>query len=121
MRALEFIADEYVWINATYYMKGWLLNRIPLIRWLKFREVISFNGIYGKLSNKNNPLMPGNHDLLLLPDGTSGLGKKPYMEVSFGIENIFKVLRIDYYRRLTYLDHPDIKKGGIRIELRFTF
>jgi hypothetical protein len=102
-------------------MKGWLLNRIPLIRWLKFREVISFNGIYGRLSNKNNPSIAGNHDLFMLPDGTMPFGNKPYMEVSFGLENIFRVLRIDYYRRLTYLDSPNIKKGGIRIELRFTF
>ena len=59
--------------------------------------------------------------LFLLPDGTQPLGSTPYMECSVGLENIFKILRIDYYRRLTYLDHPDIKKGGIRIALRFTF
>ena len=75
--------------------------------------------IYGGLTDKNNPtLTPG---LFLLPDGTQPLGSTPYMECSVGLENIFKILRIDYYRRLTYLDHPDIKKGGIRIALRFTF
>ena len=43
------------------------------------------------------------------------------MEASVGVENILKILRIDYYRRLTYLDNPSIKKGGIRIALRFSF
>ena len=118
MNALEFVTDQYVSFNATYYLKGWILNRIPG-KWLRLREVLSFNMIYGGLTDKNNPtLTPG---LFLLPDGTQPLGSTPYMECSVGLENIFKILRIDYYRRLTYLDHPDIKKGGIRIALRFTF
>ena len=119
MNALEFVTDQYVSFNATYYLKGWILNRIPGIKWLRLREVLSFNMIYGGLTDKNNPtLTPG---LFLLPDGTQPLGSTPYMECSVGLENIFKILRIDYHRRLTYLDHPDIKKGGIRIALRFTF
>ena len=119
MNALEFVTDQYVSFNATYYLKGWILTRIPGIKWLRLREVLSFNMIYGGLTDKNNPtLTPG---LFLLPDGTQPLGSTPYMECSVGLENIFKILRIDYYRRLTYLDHPDIKKGGIRIALRFTF
>ena len=119
MNALEVVTDQYVSFNATYYLKGWILNRIPGIKWLRLREVLSFNMIYGGLTDKNNPtLTPG---LFLLPDGTQPLGSTPYMECSVGLENIFKILRIDYYRRLTYLDHPDIKKGGIRIALRFTF
>lgn len=119
MNALEFVTDQYVSFNATYYLKGWILNRIPGIKWLRLREVVSFNGIYGGLTDKNNPtLTPG---LFLLPDGTQPLGKTPYMEVSVGLENIFKILRIDYYRRLTYLDNPNIKKGGVRIALRFSF
>jgi hypothetical protein len=120
MHALEFVADQYVSLNATYYMKGWLLNRIPLIRWFKFREVISFNGIYGNLSDRNNPAV-GHENLFLLPDGTTGLGNKPYMEISFGLENILKILRIDYYRRLTYLDDPHTRTNGIRIALHFSF
>lgn len=119
MRALEFVTDQYVSLNVTYYMKGLLLNRIPGIRWFKFREVLSFNGIYGSLSHKNNPAR--NSRLFLFPEGTMGLGSTPYMEASVGLENIFKILRIDYYRRLSYLNNPDIKKDGIRIALRFSF
>ena len=119
MNALEFVTDQYVSFNATYYLKGWILNRIPGIKWLRLREVLSFNMIYGGLTDKNNPTLTPR--LFLLPDGTQPLGSTPYMECSVGLENIFKILRIDYYRRLTYLDHPDIKKGGIRIALRFTF
>jgi hypothetical protein len=30
MKPMEFIMDEYVSLHATYYMKGWLINRIPV-------------------------------------------------------------------------------------------
>lgn len=119
MNALEFVTDQYVSLDVTYYLKGWILNRIPGVNWLKLREVVSFNGIYGGLTDKNNPTKtPG---LFMLPSGTEPLGNTPYMEASVGLENIFKILRIDYYRRLTYLDKPGIKKGGVRIMLRFSF
>ncbi len=119
MNPMEFLIDEYVSLNMTYYLKGWILNRIPGINWFRLREVVSFNGIYGNLSNKNNPVHSNN--LFLFPDGSQPMSNKPYMEVSVGLENIFKILRIDYYRRLNYLSNPDIKKDGIRVALRFSF
>lgn len=124
MRAMEFISDQYVSFYFTYYLKGWILNRIPGIKWLGLREVVSFSGFYGGLTDKNNPLLdtPGHTaGLYKLPEGTTPIGHTPYLEASVGLENIFKILRIDYYRRLTYLDQPNIKKGGIRVALRFTF
>lgn len=120
MRALEFVSDQYVSFYFTYYMKGWILNRIPGVKWLRLREVISFSGFYGGLTDKNNPALDPT-GLYRFPEGTSPMGRTPYLEASVGLENIFKILRIDYYRRLTYLDQPNIKKGGIRIALRFSF
>lgn len=119
MKPMEFLADEYVSLSMTYYLKGWILNRIPGINWLRLREVVSFNGVYGRLSNKNNPVYSDN--LFLFPDGSQPMGNAPYMEVSVGLENIFKILRVDYYRRLNYLNNSDIKKDGIRVALRFSF
>ena len=120
MRAMEFVSDQYVSFYLTYYLKGWILNRVPGIKWLRLREVISFSGYWGGLTDKNNPLLNPN-GLYKLPEGTSPMGRTPYLEASIGLENIFKILRIDYYRRLTYLDQPNIKKGGVRIALRFSF
>ena len=120
MRPLEFVSDQYTSVFLTYYLKGWILNRVPLIKWLRLREVVSFSGYYGNLSDKNNPNI-NPQGLYKFPDGTSPIGNKPYMEASVGVENILKVLRVDYYRRLNYLDDPNIKKGGIRILLRFSF
>ncbi len=120
MRALEFVTDQYVSWYFTYYMKGWILNRIPVIKWLRLREVVSFSGIYGSLSDKNNPMLQP-EGLFRLPDGTRPIGDTPYMEGSVGLENILKILRIDYYWRMSYLDEPNIKKHGVRIALRFSF
>lgn len=120
MRAMEFITDQYASFHLTYYLKGWILNRIPLIKWLKMREVVSVNGLVGDLTDKNNPEV-NPVGLFIFPEGTRPIGNTPYVEASVGLENIFKILRVDYYRRLTYLNEPGIKKGGFRVALRFSF
>ncbi|MGN0186891.1 MAG: DUF5686 family protein [Paludibacteraceae bacterium] len=120
MKPMEFAMDSYVAWYITYYLKGWIFNRIPGWNKLKLREVISFSGIYGGLSAKNNPLIAG-EGLYVLPDGCSPMGKVPYMELTAGVENIFKFLRIDYVRRLNYNDGlSGWKKNGIRFTFRFT-
>jgi len=43
------------------------------------------------------------------------------MEATVGVENILKIFRICYVRRLTYLENPGISKGGIRFAFSFTF
>ena len=68
-----------------------------------------------------DPAKNGGEGLFAFPEETYRLGKKPYMEVSVGIENIFKFLRVDYTWRLNYLDHPDIQKRGIRMTMRMSF
>ena len=121
MNALEFPTDEYVSWDLTYYMNGNLLNRIPLIKKLQWREVFGFRGLWGHLTDKNDPAKSGGEGLFAFPAETYRLTKVPYMEVSVGIENIFKFLRIDYAWRLNYLDHPGIQKGGIRATMRLSF
>lgn len=120
MRPMEFIVDQYISLFLTYHLKGWILNRIPLINKLRFREVVGFNLLYGGLSSKNDPTVEP-AGLYQFPVGTSPLGTTPYMEYSVGVENILKFIRVDYVRRLTYVDGIDpAKRGFIRIELRFT-
>ena len=120
MRPMEFFADRYLSLFLTYYMKGWIMNRIPFARRLALREVVSVNGLYGRLSDRNNPQRrPGG--LFAFPDRSGPLGSAPYLEASLGLDNLFRVLRVDYYRRLTYLDRPGAPRGGFRIALRFAF
>lgn len=120
MNPLEFINDEYASWDLTYYMNGNLLNRIPLIKKLHWREVFCFRGLWGNLTDKNNPNM-NEEGLFLFPKGTYQMEKTPYMEASIGIENIFNAVRVDYVRRLNYLDHPGIQKNGIRATIVLSF
>ncbi len=120
MNAMEFINDEYASWDLTYYMNGNLLNRIPMIKKLKWREVFCFRGLWGHLTEKNNP-MNGGDGLYLFPDDTYTLGKAPYMEASVGVENILKFLRLDYVWRLNYRDNPGIQTKGVRFMMRLSF
>ncbi len=122
MNALEFINDEYLSWDVTYYMNGNLLNRLPLIKKLKWREVFCFRGLYGHLTDKNNPLKSATSEgLYRFPTYTHLMGKTPYMEASVGIENIFKFLRIDYVWRLSYRNHENIQKSGVRMTIELSF
>jgi len=119
MNVLEFVNDEYASLDLQFHFNGVLFNRIPLLRRLKLREVAGFSGIYGRLSDKNDPSQ--NSALFQFPEGTGKMTDMPYMEASVGVENIFKILRIYYVRRLSYLENPGISKGGIRFAFTFTF
>ena len=124
MNAMEFFNDEYASWDLTYNMNGLIFNRIPLIRKLNWREVISFRGMFGHLTSKNRPDPLNTGELFKFPyenDEYHYLGTMPYMEIGIGIENIFKVLRIDYVRRLTYCDLPGIEKWGIRVQFHVQF
>lgn len=120
MNLLEFINDEYASWDLTYYMNGNLLNRIPLIKKLRWREVFCFRGLWGNLTDKNNPTING-EGLFVFPEGSYLMRKAPYMEASVGIENIFNAIRVDYVWRLNYLDHPNIQKNGIRATIVLSF
>jgi hypothetical protein len=117
---LEFVHDAQVSWEVYYHMGGWFLNRVPFIKVLKWREVFGFRGFLGDLSKNNNPAY--NRDMLLFPQKTFTTTRdKPYMEYNIGIENIFKLFRIDYVRRMNYLHHPDISKDGIRVSFNLNF
>ena len=120
MDPMEFINDRFFSWESTYYLNGWLFNRLPLIKRLQLREVVSFRGWYGELSNKNNPHLSG-EGLYRFPENTYLMGDKPYMEIGAGIANIFKLIRLDYVWRLTYRDHIDTPKNGIRLKIVFGF
>lgn len=124
MNAMEFFNDQYASWDFTYNMNGLLFNRIPLIRKLNWREVISFRGMFGHLSEKNRPDPLNTGDLFKFPYENyeqNYLGTMPYMELGVGIANIFKVLRVDYVHRLTYRNLPGIDKWGIRIQFHVEF
>ena len=121
MNPMEFITDSYLMWDVTYWANGAILNYVPLIKKLKLREVFSFRGVWGHLSHKNRP--DENPELFAFPaiSNSEPIGHKPYMEASVGLDNIFRILRVDYVWRLSYRNRPDIDKSGLRIALHFSF
>jgi len=132
MNFMEFISDEYASINVSHYFNGFLFNKIPLFKKLKWREVISVKALYGNLTADNNPnLHPELYQFPVNKDGSASTFTFdkgiPYLELSAGVMNIFKVIRIDILQRVTYLDNPDmtslfgVKGLGIRAKGKIDF
>ncbi len=126
MNSLEFISDHYAGVNMDYYFNGFILNKLPLIKKLKLREVASVKVLYGGVRDENNPATM--QSVLKFPNNsvtgtptTFSLNSKPYVEVSVGLGNIFKLVRVDLVKRLTYLDNPGISQWGIRSRVKFDF
>lgn len=113
MNYYEFISDKYLSAYYTHHFDGYFFNRIPLFRKLRWREVVFVKGLIGGLDLVNR-------DYSIFPDGMYTLSK-PYFEAGAGIENIFKIIRVDAIWRLSYLDHPGISPFGVRFSLQFSF
>lgn len=135
IRNMEFPTDRYASLMMSWDLNGKIFNRIPLIRGLKWREYIGVNCLWGQLTDKNNPFLPQNFNdprLMYFPgtfrsDGTFDFAshimdpKKPYVELVFGIHNIFKIFHIEYVRRMNYIYGDETHKWGIRGIFRVTF
>ncbi len=122
LRNMELFMDRRVFWSVSWNMNGKIFNRIPFLKKLKLREYIAFRGVWGMLTDKNNPAKnPDDPMLFAFPEGSYPIGKTPYMEVAVGVRNIFKVFGVDYVRRLNYLDNPKAKKNGIRFNLTISF
>ncbi len=121
MNPLEFINDSYAQVDLTYWMNGLIFNHIPLIKKLKLREVINFKGLWGHLSHRNNPCY--DKSLFVFPENvhTTLMSNVPYMEISAGIDNIFRIIRVDSVWRLSYKHSFDAPDWGIRFALHFSF
>ena len=122
LRNMEFFMDRRIFWSVAWNMNGKIFNRIPLLKKLKLREYVAFRGVWGSLTDKNNPEMNANDDMLYrFPEGSYAIdGSRPYMELAVGIRNIFKLFGVDYVRRLNYHEHG-AKKNGVRFNLTFSF
>ena len=132
---MEFLNDRYASLDVSWNMQGKLFNRIPLLKHLKWREFIGVKCLWGELTDKNNPFLKENeNDPLLMKfpghyrmDGYYDYSSNvmnpriPYVEVTAGIHNIFKLLHVEYVRRLNYNHLPTANEWGIRLMIRTVF
>ncbi len=136
MRYGEFIADESLTLFLTFRQEGFLLDKIPLIKRLQLRSVATLGLAYGYFDHGKNGIYdsgenPGGilsavdaagHPITMFNTLESQL---PYVEVSYGIENIFRLIRLDAFHRLTYLEADESgqkpKRFGLKISAVFRF
>lgn len=113
MNYYEFVSDQYASLTWTHHFDGFFLNRIPLFKRLKWREVAYFKGLIGNIENRN----------LEFSEFPANLNKlsKPYFESGVGLENIFKIIRIDAIWRLSHTENENISKFGILGSFQFSF
>ena len=107
MNYFEFVTDRSVSLRLDHHFEGLFLNSIPGIRSLNWRLVATANVLYGSLSEANTQQprkAPDGNDILPIPP----LGRLPYVEVGYGIENIFKFIRVDFIHRVTYREQPAV-------------
>lgn len=125
MNFMEFMSDRYASLHIDHSFNGLIFNKIPLVKKLQLREVASLKVLYGGISKKNLPENDAELFRFQLDkqnrQTSFALGSAPYMEGSVGISNIFKLLRVDYVRRFTYLDHPGVPKWGVRARIHVDF
>ncbi|MBI2259126.1 MAG: carboxypeptidase-like regulatory domain-containing protein [Flavobacteriia bacterium] len=109
----EFISDRYVGVHIEQHWEGLFFDRIPLIKKLQWRLITTGRMTLGEISSRHEKEM-------ILPSFTKRFKGIPYAEASVGIENIFKVGRIDLFWRLTHLD-PGMNPIGVRARFSFNF
>jgi len=124
MNFQEFVSDHFASVAIDHHFNGLFFNRVPLLKKLKLREVISLKMIYGGVRDENKPSV--DPSLIKYPtvDGgpaTFSLDKKPYVEGSVGITNIFKLIRVDLVKRFNYLENPYVAAIGVRARFKFDF
>ena len=119
MNYFEFINDTYAGIKYRQYFEGLFFNRIPLVKKLKWRFVGTANVLFGGISQANKDIIAKETPQGEKPPEFHFMTSKPYVEVGYGIENIFKIFRVDFVHRLTYLNQPDVRKFGVKVSVQF--
>jgi hypothetical protein len=134
MNWFEFVSDKYVSFDYYHHFNGFLFNKIPFLKKLKWRETMGVKAVWGSVSVSNTPGMTESEDIFNFPtrrtedkkgnpildqygqeqyqQATYTLEKIPYIEASIGIENIFKIVSVDLVKRFTHLDNPNVSKLG---------
>jgi len=114
MKYYEFASDQYASVGLFHHFEGLLFNKLPLIKKLKWREVVTCKALWGSVNDKNRKT-------LIFPNTLNALSNEPYVEVSAGVENIFKVFRIDALWRSTYHRQKTIENFGLKFGFQLAF
>ena len=99
-------------------MEGLLFNRIPLVKRLGLRELVGIHGYWGDTSPRHITPRPGQ---ILLPTYAEPMRNDLHLELSAGLSNIFKVLSVQYFYRITGKGLPARQRHSIRLGISVSF
>ncbi|TVZ58703.1 carboxypeptidase-like protein [Flavobacteriaceae bacterium MAR_2010_105] len=114
----EFVTDTYTSLHMEHNFNGRIFSRIPFLKKYNLRAIVGLRGVWGELSQDNIDLSTTGNPMeipLVAPNN------RVYYEYSFGVGNIFKILRIDFNFRGNYLNNPDARKFGVTGSFGFYF
>lgn len=112
----EFASDRFVSLRYRQSFEGFLFNSIPLLKKLNWRMVGNANVLLGSVQDQNLFNLPQTSADGRILDSFGRLDSKiPYVELGYGIENIFRFFRVDFFHRMTYLDQPEARPFHVKI------
>lgn len=117
----EFVSDRGVQAYLWHHFDGLLLGRVPLLRKTMVRAVVAGGASYGDLSTRHARLRPQTVLGQPLTEFESYREGVPYTEIGYGLENIFKVLRVMVFHRLTYLNPTPRQNWGVKGSIYLNF
>lgn len=109
----EFVTDQYASVHLEHNFNGRIFSRLPLLRKLNLREIVGVRGIYGTVSESNESI--SNSSIMY------NAPEDIYYEYHLGVDNIFKLLRVDFIFRGNYKDNQDATNFGIKAGINFYF
>lgn len=107
MDYFEFASDTWATLMWRHNFNGLLLEKIPLVRRLNLRETVSLKAAYGTLSARNDGNGAGCAAPIRFPQNMQTLDGVPYVELSAGLTNIFRLVRVDFSWRLTHREYTN--------------
>ncbi len=121
MNFFEFVSQSFASVRLQHNFEGFVFNRIPVIRKLKWRLVGTGNVLFGGVSQSTLDAQirtdDSGNDLPFFNVLENG---RPFAEVGLGVENIFKVFRVDFIRRLTYLENDGVDRTSIKLSFNLS-
>ena len=120
MNRFEYLSDKYAGINIEHNVGSGLFRFTPLTRKLKWRQFWNIKTVWGSINTENRTL--NNRKINDSTYAFKYLNGGNYTEIGTGIDNIFKVFRLDFVWRFNPdASLPRSSRFGIFGSFQFQF
>ncbi len=116
MNRFEYLSDQYAGINVEHNIGSGIFRYTSLTRKLKWRQFWNAKAVWGSLSEENTTLNNSG-------DNFKTLNNTTYLEAGTGVDNIFKIFRVDFTWRILPRPLPEkrVSRFGIFGSFQFQF